>query len=295
MTVPLAIACASGAFKGVFVHGVLSAFEAAGARGEAYAAASSSVVAAGCAAVGLARSVGIDYWLRTIRLRRQGATMSEVVLQSLAAYGPLLRERLLDAESSRLLVATSAVGADVAEETQGPNATRLGRRLLVAAGRGDRVWAARHLATRLFDTEGTATGHALTVENFDAVVYASTRMLHAWEIPAWIDGRPYIDASYTCACPVVELTELGYRNIVAIATEPGPLYRDMFRRPMPQARDGVTLEVLRPDFDPAERGVAFTGASEEGLLAVYRHGQDKGARFAAALSGDRPPSSPRPW
>src|SRR6266567_375737 len=34
----LAIACASGGFKGVFVHGVLSAFEEAGLNVEAYAA-----------------------------------------------------------------------------------------------------------------------------------------------------------------------------------------------------------------------------------------------------------------
>lgn len=39
----LAIASAAGGFKGVFAHGVLSAFEAAGIRAGAYAATSSTV------------------------------------------------------------------------------------------------------------------------------------------------------------------------------------------------------------------------------------------------------------
>lgn len=40
----LAIACASGSFKGAFAHGVLSALEANGIFANAYAAASSSVI-----------------------------------------------------------------------------------------------------------------------------------------------------------------------------------------------------------------------------------------------------------
>ena len=40
----LAIACASGTFKGVFVHGVLSAFESSNFRADAYGGASSSTL-----------------------------------------------------------------------------------------------------------------------------------------------------------------------------------------------------------------------------------------------------------
>ena len=56
----LAIACAAGGFKGVFVHGVLSAFEAAGLRADAYAASSASVASAGFAAIGSANEVGVE-------------------------------------------------------------------------------------------------------------------------------------------------------------------------------------------------------------------------------------------
>jgi hypothetical protein len=58
----VAIACGSGGFKCVFIHGVLSAFEAAGVRGSAYAAASASVAPAGFAAVGEARDIGVEYY-----------------------------------------------------------------------------------------------------------------------------------------------------------------------------------------------------------------------------------------
>ena len=58
----LGIACASGTFKGVFVHGVLSAFESSGFVADVYAAASSSILSTACAATGKAREVGVEYW-----------------------------------------------------------------------------------------------------------------------------------------------------------------------------------------------------------------------------------------
>ncbi len=66
----LAIACSAGGFKGVFVHGVLSALEAGGVHADAYAAASSSVFPSICAAIGQADEVGLRYWhnaLETLR------------------------------------------------------------------------------------------------------------------------------------------------------------------------------------------------------------------------------------
>ena len=74
----LAIASSAGGFKGVFVHGVLSALEAAGIHAEAYAATSSSVFPSISAAVGqandpqLASEVGkiIGRELRAVKHRR---------------------------------------------------------------------------------------------------------------------------------------------------------------------------------------------------------------------------------
>ena len=56
----LAVACASGGFKGVFVHGVLSAFERAGFHVDGYAASSASVASASFAVVGRAREIGVE-------------------------------------------------------------------------------------------------------------------------------------------------------------------------------------------------------------------------------------------
>ena len=64
----LAVACASGGFKGVFVHGVLSALEDAGLRAAAYAGSSASAASTAFAAVGLANKIGVEYWVRARRV-----------------------------------------------------------------------------------------------------------------------------------------------------------------------------------------------------------------------------------
>ncbi len=77
----LAIACSAGGFKGVFVHGALSALEAAGVHADAYAAASSSVFPSICAAIRQADEVGLRYWRGALQtLGQPGNGMSEVVL-----------------------------------------------------------------------------------------------------------------------------------------------------------------------------------------------------------------------
>ena len=86
----LAIACSAGGFKGIFVHGVLSAFEGASIHADAHAAASSSVFPSICAAMGQAQEVGLRYWRsarETLNPPQNG--MSEVVLHSIAVSGPL--------------------------------------------------------------------------------------------------------------------------------------------------------------------------------------------------------------
>lgn len=151
----LAIACSAGGFKGVFVHGVLSSLETAGVHADAYAAASSSVFPSICAAIGQAGAVGLRYWhsaLETLRLPGNG--MSEVVLRSIDESGPALFNLLFQPGAPRFCIATSAVETrEGAAQTQGDGARRLGRRLLIAAAKGDPSWTDEHLRLQLFDRD----------------------------------------------------------------------------------------------------------------------------------------------
>jgi hypothetical protein len=188
----------------------------------------------------------------------------------------------------RFFIAVSAVlTPDGVAQTQSDAARGLGRRLLVAAARGDRRWADAHLTRQLFDSAGTSSelSSHLGPENFDAVAYASTRMLHAWTVPAWVDGRAYVDASYTCACPALEMAEAGYDAVIAVATEPGPLYRDIFHtQAVPEVWRGLPIHIMRPDTDPQDFGVAYADATEDGLTGLYEHGQEQGRKFLALWS-----------
>jgi hypothetical protein len=109
-------------------------------------------------------------------------------------------------------------------------------------------------------------------------------MLHAWDIPAWVDDRPYVDAFYTCACPALELVEIGFECVIAVSTEP-KLYRDIMRDQLiPASWLGQPIHIIAPRFDPAEMGVNYTTATEEGLAAVYDHGQRQAEDFFTAFS-----------
>jgi hypothetical protein len=280
----LAIACSAGGFKGVFVHGVLSSLEAAGVRADAYAAASSSVFPSICAVIGQAGKVGLRYWRSALgTLEQPGNGMSEVVLASIAESGPTLFSLLFRPDAPRFFIATSAVKTkEGAEQTQSDGARRLGRRLLLQAARGDRSWADEHLRAHLFDSAASDGEHRLTIDNINEVVYASTRMLHAWTISAWIDGHPYVDASYTCACPAVEMAQAGYSEVIAVATEPGELFRDIFgRESIPDVWAGSSIHIIRPERDLVEMGVNFTDITEEGMVMVYEYGMEKGREFVA--------------
>jgi hypothetical protein len=62
--------------------------------------------------------------------RAPGNGMSEVVLDCIARWAPLLRP-LLPPDAPRLVIAASeVVTAEAAEQTQGPRARTLGRQLL---------------------------------------------------------------------------------------------------------------------------------------------------------------------
>ncbi|NJL68476.1 MAG: hypothetical protein HC786_05555 [Richelia sp. CSU_2_1] len=270
----LAIACYSGSFKGAFIHGVLSAFEVAGFRANAYASASSSVIPCSMAAIGRIIDVGASYWQELAQLLKQdNIGMSQIVLHSIADFAPVICEQLFQTNSPKLFVATSAViTAKAAEETQGTKAKRLGRQLLVSAAKKDTNWVSQNLSLALFSNANCSDKLQLNTHNFQEVAYASTRMLHAWDIPAWIAGKPYIDASYTCLCPAIEMIESGYQEVIAIANEPGVLYRDMCQvKPLPTIWKNAPIRTIQPDIDPKQLGVDFTKATREGLMSLYRH------------------------
>ncbi|MEM7712318.1 MAG: hypothetical protein AAF349_01780 [Cyanobacteria bacterium P01_A01_bin.68] len=279
----LAIACASGSFKGAFTHGVLTAFESAGIRADAYASSSSSVIPSAYAAIGKAAELGVNYWLIGMQeLQKPNMGMSQVVMGGIKFFNPPLDE-LLAAETPEFFVAVNAVvNPEAASQTQGEKARRLGRRLLVSAAKKDRSWVDENLYLELFSTRTNDVYSNIDENNFDEIAYASSRMLHAWDIPAWINEKPYIDASYTCLCPAIEMIEAGYKQVIAISNEPGTSYRDMFGLEIiPENYQGVDIHIIKPDTDLKEMGVDFTNATPEGLLAVYKHGQEKGREFLA--------------
>jgi hypothetical protein len=280
---PIAIACAAGSFRGAFVHGVLSAFEENGLRADAYAAASSSILPAALAALGRGQQLGgAEYWklgLEYLQVGERG--MSELNLAAIAQYSALLRNGLFKSDVSRFVIAASAViTAEAATQTQGDGARRLGRRLLLATRRRDSSWADQHLALHLFGTLDSAAMLPLTPQNLADVIYASTRMLHAWRIPAAVDGHPYIDASYTCSCPALEMAELGYEQVIAIVPEPGTVYRDLFQsEPIPPSWGDVPIHLIQPAWSLGEVGVDYATATQEGLDAAFRHGEKAGEKF----------------
>ena len=276
----LAIACASGGFKAIFVHGVLSAFESANIRANAYASASASTMPSAWAAIGKARESGMDYWLEGLRVYHQTRNMSLVCLGGVDYFNNRGGGQLFEFDRPNLYIATSKVTTEeAAEQTQGKQAKKLGKKLLISAAKGDRAWVDKHLEPNLFSIDGK-DNTVIDPNNFAEVVYASTRMLHAWEIPAWINKQPYIDASYTCICPAIEMVARRYQSVIAIATEPGDFYRDLFQREIiPDRYEQVYINRIKPDINLKELGVDFFQATPEGLSAAYQHGWDKGREF----------------
>ncbi|MFD4953137.1 hypothetical protein [Streptomyces sp. NPDC058451] len=280
----LGIAVASGMLKGVYGHGVLSAFEERGLGADVYGTASSSGLSGGLAAVGRAREVGVGYWLGAAAAALDKG-MSNVVLDSIAKYGPTLREGLFRTGAPEYLLATSKVtDPAAAETTRGPGAKALGKQLLRNVFSGDRGWVEQNLAPAVFSTQ-VAPGDdrpRLTPENYDAVAYASTRMLHAWTIPAEVGGEAYVDASYTCSCPAREVAARGVGVLIAIGSDPFPLFRDLYASEEivdGSVLDGARVLVVKPDEDVKSLGVDYATATAEGLAKAYETGLDAGHRF----------------
>jgi hypothetical protein len=279
----IAIACAAGSFRGTFIHGVLSTFEQNGFRADAYAAASSSILPAAMAALGRIQQLGgTEYWKLGLEYLQEGERgMSDLNLAAIAQYSRQLIRGLFEEDVPGFVIAASAVvTAEGATQTQGDGALRLGRKLLLASRRGDRTWADQHLALHLFGTMNSAAILPLTAGNLADVAYASTRMLHAWRIPATVNGRPYVDASYTCNCPAVEMAGLGYDQVIAIVPEPGTVYRDIFQtEAIPAFRGDVPIRLVQPVRSLGELGVDYATATVEGLDAAFRHGEETGEKY----------------
>ena len=280
--VTLAIACESGTYKGVFVHGVLSAFKKYKLYANAYGAASSSTLPTACAVIGKAREIGVDYWCEAIDAQKLNkSNMSHVVIRSIKKYSLLLRKNLFLLSNPRLIIAASAVITDsAAQTTQSKDARRLGRKLLISSQRGDLSWVRENLETHYFDTHDAEGKYKLNSDNLEEVAYASTRMLHAWDIPAWIDKKPYIDASYTCSCPTLKLADLGFSHIITVATEPGDTYTNIFQnQKIPNHWRDSKISFIKPSLNLKNIGVDYTSATVEGMKKAYEMGFEEGIKF----------------
>jgi hypothetical protein len=280
---PLAIACASGGYRVAFIQGVLNTLEKAKIKADVYAGTSGSVIPAALAAIGQHEQHGLAYIKGLLEYKSRGMGMSEVFLESIREWEPFICPQLWQRGSPRLVVPVSAVmTSEAAQQTQG-NAKvsrRLGRNLLLASARHDRSWVNANLSLELFDAHATNPSSRLTADNFHDVAYASSRMLYAWDLPAWIEERPYIDASYTCSCPALELAAMGYGEVIAISPEYGPFYHDLFStREIPAVWHDTPIHTIQPDIDLKELGVHCTQTTEAGLLNAYRHGEEKGLTF----------------
>jgi hypothetical protein len=284
----LAIAAPVGSFKGAFAHGVLVALERAGIEAQGYGAASSSVIPMAWAAIGKAELLGVEYWIAGWENLQQGdRSMSKLVQRGIRVFSNHLRDRLYRQDTPTFYIATNAVTTPAAAQfTQTEAAKTLGKQLLLDSVKKDRSWVDRHLQFQLFSTRHAEPHLKITPQNFPAVAYASSRIMHAWDLPAWINGKPYVDAAYTCLCPAMAMVQRGYRDAIAISNEPGELYQDMFHiDAVPPLYGGASIQIIRPEVPLKTLGVDFTQASPEGLRRVYQYGIEQGEQFLRRRQG----------
>lgn len=284
----LAIVGSSGGMKGVFVQGVLNAFETGGLYADAYAGASASALPVLSAAAKLCNFVQYHYWQRVQQMLAQdGVDLSDVMYAVIHAWDSPdepFKDALFQPDTARLLVPANFVNNPAAaQQTQTEQSRKLGRKLLLSTRRNDRTWVDENLDLHLFDTHGDR--HKLTAENVTDVSFASTRMIQ-WRKAATIKGQPYVDASYTCAFPVEEVITLGYEQVIAISTEVGTAYRDIFAQEIiPAQMNGVPIQMIRPAFELTSVGVDYASCTADGLLAAFQHGEEQGRAFLEMWRG----------
>lgn len=277
----IAICCMSGGYKSVFTHGVLKAFEDNGIKAKAYAACSSSTLIASFAAINKMGALDLSLWNDGYMTSQKEGDQSGAMLQSIERLSTNIKNNLWQPQTSRLLIATSLVKTEEAAQiAQSDGAKRLGQMLLINALRHKSEWKDKNLELRIFDTCPNSQNELLTKENFDEVAYATTRMLHAWKIPAYINKQAYIDGSYTSLCPVASLSESGYKNILCICTEKDKVAYDLFSdKEIPSQINGSAIEFIKPDRELKEMGVDFYTITGNGLEEVYNHGYAKGIDY----------------
>lgn len=277
----IGIAVASGTLKGVFAHGVLAGLEHAGVRADVYGGVSSSTLSIGLAACGRAEEVGVDYWLRAREWAiEHTGDMSRVVQNTIANYGPMIREGVFAANSPQVGVLTTHVRTSEATAiTQSDLARRFGRKLLVMLFKGNTDWIDNNTTARMFWNDAESAW-PLTDENFDAVAYASTRMMHAWPQPAWVANEPYIDGSYQKLIPDDEVRER-CDVLIAVGSEAKMVLRTFDGTVVETNEDTITV---CPDAPLEKIGVEFEKATDEGLRTAYRQGFDRGQAIEAALA-----------
>lgn len=277
----LAICCMAGGYRNAFAQGVLKAFEENDIRAGAYASCSSSALIAAYAAFGKIRQLDLSLWKEGYAVSQRDGNQSGAMLHSIQLLLPEIAESLWQPTTSRLLIATSLVKTDEAKLlTQTDRAKRWGQMLLIHALHHQPEWKDRNLELRMYDTQPDYRTQLLTKDNFEEVAYATTRMLHVWNVPASIDGQAYIDGSYTCLCPAFPLAELGYKKIVCVCPDIGKIVPDLFSdEEIPSQINDAVIDFIKPGDDLKSMGVSSFTVTSEGLDKVFHHGYAKGIAY----------------
>lgn len=282
----IAICCTSGGYKNAFTQGVLTAFEENGLRANVYTACSSSTLIAAFAAFGKIRQLDLTLWEKGYTIsKKDSGDQSRAMLYTIKQLLPEIINNLWSSSSSRLLIATSLVRNDeVIMAVQSDNAKRLGQMLLLNALRHNSEWQNKNLELKLFDTLFDLTTERLTKENFVEVAYATTRMLHAWKIPAYINNQAYIDGSYTSHCPVQFVLKLKPEKVICICTEKDKIFSNIFGiEEIPNQIGNISIDFIKPDFDLKGIGLDFYTITNEGLKNGYEHGYKKGLFYISEV------------
>lgn len=278
----LAISCTSGGYKNAFTQGVLTAFEENSLIANVYAACSSSALIAAFAAFSKIRKLDLTLWKNGYSISQEDCgDQSRAMLHTIKQLSPEIIDNLWASSSSRLLITTSFVRTNEAIiATQSDSAKRLGQMLLLNALRHNSEWKNKNLEMKLFDTLPDLTTEQLTKENFNEVAYATTRMLHAWKRPAYINNQAYIDGSYTSHCPIQFLSKLKPQKIICICTEKDKIYSNIFgTEEIPSQMDNIHIDLIKPDFDLKDIGLDFYTITDDGLEKGYEHGYKKGLSY----------------
>ena len=277
----IAITTSSGGYKAVFIHGVLSLFEKENFLAEAYASCSSSALVAALATIKKINTISISIWNEGNKITKiPGNSMSNAQLFGIKKLLPILESGLFNSPR-RFLVSISFVKTkEAAIETQSEKSRRLGLKLLIEAGKNITAWRDNNLENHLFETFKDNRTRLITRENLKDVLYATTRMMHAWHIPAFIDGEPYIDGSYTSICPVIPIADLGYKRIICVTTEHDKTKFDLFSdKFIPERINNTVITFIKPDYNLADIGVDFTKVSLKGIEKAFQHGVEKAKDF----------------